>query len=78
MFLSGLIEVVELMPMSKKSKLPLEITSFIFSLSSVFSHNASKQIVLFSCSFQLENQNFEGIHTDPELIAESQTTCSRV
>lgn len=66
------------MPVSKKSKQQLEITSFIFSLSFVYSHNASQQILLFSWIYQEENQNFKGIHRDPELIPESQTTCSRV
>lgn len=66
------------MPVSKKSKLLLEIISLIFLLSSVFSHNASEQIVLFSWSCQLENQNFKVIHTDPELILEYQITSSGV
>lgn len=66
------------MPLSKKSKLLLEISSLIFSLSSVFFHNASELILLFSWSYQLENQNFKVMHTDPELIPESQTTSSRV
>lgn len=66
------------MPVSKKSKPPLEITSFIFSLSSVHSHNAPQWILLFNWIYQVENQNSKGIHTDPELIPESQTTYSRV
>lgn len=73
MFLSGLILVVELMSVSKKTQFLLEITLFLFSFSSVFSHNVSEKILLFRSGYQLENQNLEGLHEYPELIPESQT-----
>lgn len=51
---------------------------FVYILSSEFSLHVSEQILLFSIHYQLENKNFNGMHTGPELISEFQTTCSGV